>query len=45
MPPLLRKEQMDAMDSGDESDHDPISTYILGHICDQSQSHPSVNII
>ena len=26
MPPLLSKEEMDAMDSGDESDHDLIST-------------------
>ena len=26
MPPLLSKEEMDAIDSGDESDHDPIST-------------------
>ena len=27
--PLLREEEMDAMDYGDESDHDPISTEIL----------------
>ena len=26
MPPLLSKEEMDTMDYGDESDHDPIST-------------------
>ena len=26
MPPLLSKKEMDAMDSGDESDHDPIYT-------------------
>ena len=31
------------MDSGDESDHDPISTEILEDIRDGSQSHPDVN--
>ena len=34
---------MDAMDSGDDSDHDPISTEMLEDICDGSQSHPNVN--
>ena len=34
---------MDAMDYGDESDHDHISTEMLEDICDGSQSHPSVN--
>ena len=34
---------MDAMDSGDESDHDLISTEMLEKICDGSQSHPNVN--
>ena len=34
---------MDAMDSGDESDHDPISTETLEYICAGSQSHPNVN--
>ena len=29
MPPLLREEEMDAMDSGDESDDEPLSTKIL----------------
>ena len=29
MPPLLSEEEMDAMDSGDKSDHDLISTEIL----------------
>ena len=43
MTPLLRKEEMDAMDSGDESDHDLISTEILEDICDGSQSHRNVN--
>ena len=34
---------MDAMDSGDESDHDPISTEMLENIRDGSQSHSNVN--
>ena len=29
MPPLLRKEEMDAMDSDDKSDYDPISMEML----------------
>ena len=43
MPPILSEEEMDAMDSGDDSDHDLISTDILEDICDGSQSHPNVN--
>ena len=43
MPPLLSKEVMDAMDSGNESDDDPISTEMLEDICDGSQSHTKVN--
>ena len=31
------------MDSGDESDHDFISTEIIEEICDGSQTHPNVN--
>ena len=31
------------MDSGDESDHDPISTETLEYIRAGSQSHPNVN--
>ena len=34
---------MYAMDSGDESDHDLISTKILEDIRDKIQSHPKVN--
>ena len=34
---------MDAMDYGDESDHDPISTEMLEEICDKSQYHTNVN--
>ena len=33
------------MDSGDESDHDLISTEILEDIRDGSQTHPNVNWI
>ena len=43
MPPLLSEEDMDAMDSGDESDHDLLSTEMLGYIRDGSQIHPNVN--
>ena len=45
MTPLLSKEEMDAMDSGDESDDEPISTDMLEDICDESQSCPNVNRI
>ena len=34
---------MDAINSGDESDHDPISTEMLEDIRDGSQYHPNVN--
>ena len=43
MPPILSEEDMYAMDSGDESDHDLISTEMLQDIFDISQSHPNVN--
>ena len=43
MPPLLSEEDMYAMDSGDESDHDLISTEMLEDIFDGSQTHPNVN--
>ena len=44
MPPLLSKEEMDAIYYGDESDHDPMSTEMLEDIRDGSQSHPKVNM-
>ena len=44
MPPLLSEEEMNAMDYGDDSDHDLISTEMLENICDGSKSHPNVNI-
>ena len=34
---------MDAMNFGDESDHDLISTDMLEDISDGSQTHPNVN--
>ena len=43
MPPLLSKEDMDATDSGDKSDHDIIYTEMIENICDRSQSHTNVN--
>ena len=43
MPTLLSEEEIDPMDYGDESDHDPISTEMLEDICDRSQSRPNVN--
>ena len=42
-PPILSKEYMYAMDSGDESDHDLIFTEMLEDIRDKSQSHPNFN--
>ena len=43
MPPLLTKEEMDVMDSDDESEYGTMSTDMLEDICDGSQSHPNVN--
>ena len=43
MPPLLSEEEMDAIDYGDESDHDYIYTDMLEDIRDINQSHLSVN--
>ena len=43
MPPLLIKEEMDDMDSGDESDHYLISTEMLEDIRDVIRSRPNVN--
>ena len=45
MPPLLSKEDMDAMYSGDESDNDIISTEMLEDIRDGIQTHPNINRI
>ena len=43
MPPLLREEEIYAMDYGYESDNETMSTEMLENISDGSQSHPNVN--
>ena len=43
MLPLLSKEEIDAVDSGDESDDEPMSTEMLEDICGRSQSHSNIN--
>ena len=45
MPPLMIKEDVYAMDSGNESDHDLISKDMLENIHARSQSRPNVNQI
>ena len=42
---MMIEQEMDAINSGDESDHDLISTDMLEDICDGSQTHPNVNRI
>ena len=39
----MSEQDMDAINSGDESDHDFISTEMLEDIRDGSQTHPNVN--
>ena len=41
---MMREQDMDAMNSSDESDHDLISTEILEDIRERSHTHPNVNI-
>ena len=43
IPPLLSKHEMNAMNYGYDSDHDPISTEMLEDIRDRSQYHPNFN--
>ena len=43
MPPLLIKKEMDAMDSGSESDDELMSTEMLEDIFDGIKSHPILN--
>ena len=45
MPPLISKEEMDVMDSGDKSGDEPMSTDMSEDIFDGIRSHPSVNRI
>ena len=40
---MMRKQDMENINSGDESDHDLISTEMLEDICDGSHTHPNVN--
>ena len=42
IPPLIREEEMDEMDSRDESDDEPTSTEMLQDIRDRSQTHSNV---
>ena len=43
MPPLISKEEMDVMYSGDESEDELMSMEMLEDICDGSKSHSRVN--
>ena len=40
---MMSKQDMDAINSGDNSDHDLISTEMLEDICDGSHTHTNVN--
>ena len=40
---MMSKQDMDAINYGDEADHDLISTETLEDICDGIQTHPNVN--
>ena len=40
---IMNKQDMENLDSSDESDHDLISTEMLHDICDQSQTHLNLN--
>ena len=42
---MMSEQDMENINSGDESDHDLISTEMLEDISDGSQTHPNVNII
>ena len=42
---MIREQDMEDINSGDESDHDLISTEMLEDIRDGSQTHPNVNRI
>ena len=43
MSPLISAEEKDEMNSGNESEDEPISTETLEEIPDSIKSHPSVN--
>ena len=40
---MMREQDMDAINSGDESNHDLIFTEMLEDIHDGSKTHPNVN--
>ena len=40
---MMNEQDMENINSGDESDHDLISTDMLEEIRDESQTHPNVN--
>ena len=40
---MMREQDMENLDSSDESDHDLISTEMLEDIRDESQTHPNVD--
>ena len=40
---IMSEQDMDAINSGDESDHDLISTEMLEDICDGSQNYQKIN--
>ena len=40
---MMSEQDMENINSGDESDHDLISTKMLEDICDVSQTHPNIN--
>ena len=42
IPPLLSEEEMDVMDSDNDSDDEPMSTEMLEDIREGSQYHPNV---
>ena len=44
MPPLISEEEIDAMDSVNNSDDESMSMEMLKDIRDGSKSHPSVNM-
>ena len=39
----MSEQDMENLDSNEQSDHDLISTEMLEYICDVSQTHPNVN--
>ena len=40
---MMSEQDMENINSGDDSDHDLISTEMLEEICDESQTHLNIN--